>query len=133
MCKEAEENIVHFLMDCGKLKAHRNYDLIDKDILNPEERMRTLLFRNNRYQETGEMIKNLWIKRRHLLGDNKKKKNDTTRQVITMPQRSTPTQGPNPSQRTNPSQGPTLLQRLTPLQGSNPSQGQPILQIPAPP
>merc|ERR1712179_486654 len=69
MCKEAEENIVHFLMDCGKLEAHRNYDLIDKDILNPEERMRTLLFRNNRYQETGEMIKNLWIKRRHLLGD----------------------------------------------------------------
>ena len=151
MCKEAEENIVHFLMDCGKLEAHRNYDLIDKDILNPEERMRTLLFRNNRYQETGEMIKNLWIKRRHLLGDNKKKKNDTTRQVITKPQRPTPAQGSNPSQGTDPPQGNTPPQRLTPLQGSNPSQGhtlpqgvtpsqgpnpsqgQLILQLPAPP
>ena len=110
MCKKAEENIVHFLMDCEKMEAYRNYDLIDKDILNPEERMRILLFRNNRFQETGEMIKNLWFKRRYLLGDNKekKKRNDKKGQV-----------------------GQTSLQGVTPSQGPNLPQGQLMLQLQA--
>ena len=62
ICKENDEDLVHFLIDCKKLEKVRDYDLIDKDILNSEDRMRSLLFRNNRFQEIGNMIKNLWIK-----------------------------------------------------------------------
>ena len=108
MCKKAEENIVHFLMDCEKMETYRNYDLIDKNILDPEERMRTLLFRNNRFQETGEMVKNLWFKRKYLLGDykEKEKKKDKKGQ-----------------------KGQNSLQRVTPSQGLNPPQGQTIQQL----
>ena len=58
MCKEKDEDIVHFLIDCKKLEKLRNYDLINKDIPNSEDRMRSLLFKNNRFQEIGNMIKN---------------------------------------------------------------------------
>ena len=97
-------------MDCEKMETYRNYDLIDKDILDPEERMRTLLFRNNRFQETGEMIKNLWFKRKYLLGDyrEKEKKKDKKGQ-----------------------KGQNLLQRVTPSQGLNLPQGQTMLQLQA--
>ena len=39
--------------------------------------MRCLLFRNNNFQEIGNMIKNLWIKRRHFIENNKRKKDNT--------------------------------------------------------
>ena len=81
MCKKTEENIVHFLINCEKLEAYRNYDLIDGNIQDSEERMRILLFRNNRFQETGEMIKNLWFKRKHLLGENKDKKKEKDKKI----------------------------------------------------
>ena len=63
LCKEGIEDIVHFIIDCKKLERIRNYNLIDKDIQNSEEKMRKLLFRDNRFQEIGKMIKNLWIER----------------------------------------------------------------------
>merc|ERR1712179_109624 len=62
ICKEDIEDIVHFLIACKKLEKVRDYDLIDKDILNSEDRMRCLLFKDNRFQEIGNMIKNLWNK-----------------------------------------------------------------------
>ena len=39
--------------------------------------MRSLLFKDNRYQEIGNMIKNLWNKRRYIIENNKKKKGKT--------------------------------------------------------
>ena len=62
-----EENIVHFTMTCPALEGRRNYDLIDKKITDPTQRMITLLFKQNKHQEVGNMLKNLWNRRRAIL------------------------------------------------------------------
>ena len=77
LCKEGNEDIVHFIIDCKRLEKGRNYDLIDKNIQCSEEKMRKLLFRDNRFQEIGKMIKNLWTERRKILETNKKKNQKT--------------------------------------------------------
>ena len=79
LCKEENEDIVHFITKCRRLESIRNYELLDKDINNYEERMRKLLFRDNRCYEVGKMIKDLWIQRRKLL------KEITTRQLGNTP------------------------------------------------
>ena len=66
LCGEEIEDMVHFLTKCKNLEIRRDYNIIDKDIRNPEERMRKLLYRNEKYQEVGKMIKNLWTLRREL-------------------------------------------------------------------
>ena len=73
ICKECNEDIVHFIIDCKKLEKFRNYDLIDKNLQSSEERIRKLLFRDNRFQEIGKIIKNLWTEREKILETNKKK------------------------------------------------------------
>ena len=57
LCKDGVENIVHFIIDCKMLEHYRDYQLIDKNISNSEERMRILLFRNREHQDIGNMIK----------------------------------------------------------------------------
>ena len=54
------------LTKCKKLEIRRDDNIIDKKIQTPEERMRKLLYRNEKYQEVGKMIKNLWTLRREL-------------------------------------------------------------------
>ena len=77
LCEEEVEDIVHFTTKCKKLEKVRNYDLLDKDIEDPEERMRTLLFRNERKEEIGKMIKKLWDLRKQIMEEiEEKKKND---------------------------------------------------------
>ena len=67
LCKEEEEDLVHFITKCRKLEGTRNYELLDKNISNPEDRMRKLLFRDSRCYEVGKMVKDLWTLRRKLL------------------------------------------------------------------
>ena len=67
MCGEEIEDLVHFISNCKALEKTRNYKLIDRYIRNPEERMRKLLFRDNRHWEIGKMIKDLWVERRKIL------------------------------------------------------------------
>merc|ERR1712179_461306 len=69
LCEKEEEDIVHFTIKCGKLEEKRNYDLINKELRDPEERMRALLFRNENHQEVGRMIKALWDLRGKMLKD----------------------------------------------------------------
>ena len=57
----------------------RDYSLLDKDIEDLEERMRTLLFRNERRGDVGRMIKNLWDLRKQLLDEIEEKKKKDTR------------------------------------------------------
>ena len=57
LCGEETEDIVHFLTKCKKLEIIRDYNVIDKNIRNSEERMRKLLYRNEKYQEVGKIIK----------------------------------------------------------------------------
>ena len=68
MCNlNEEENIVHFTMICPALEGRRNYNLIDKRITDPTKRMITLLFEQNKHQEVGKMLKNLWDRRKAIL------------------------------------------------------------------
>ena len=67
MCKSTKEDIVHFIMDCPALEEVRDYDLMKDTNESSQERMIDLLFRTDRYQEVGCMIRKLWQKRRKLL------------------------------------------------------------------
>merc|ERR1712179_702607 len=69
LCEKEEEDIVHFTIKCEKLEGKRNYELINKELIDPEERMRALLFRNENHQEVGRMIKELWDLRGKMLKD----------------------------------------------------------------
>ena len=53
LCREEKEDLVHFTTKCKKFESKRNYNLIDKDIEDPEERMRKLIYRDGRHQEIG--------------------------------------------------------------------------------
>ena len=72
LCKEGEEDIVHFLIDCKELEEDRNYHLIDSSLESSEEKMIKLLFQSENYQETGYMIKKLWYRRKSLQKYNQK-------------------------------------------------------------
>merc|ERR1711874_706091 len=76
LCREDKEDIVHFIIDCKKLEKSRDYNLIDENIHSSEEKMSKLLFRNNKHQEIGKMIKNLWTDMKKFLDINKEKHKD---------------------------------------------------------
>ena len=67
LCKDENEDLVHFITKCRKLEGIRDYNLLDNNINNPEDRMRKLLFRDSRCYEVGKMVKGLWTLRRKLL------------------------------------------------------------------
>ena len=50
-----------------KLEGKRDYNLINKKIKNPEKRLVELLFKQNKHQETGHMIRTLWNERLKIL------------------------------------------------------------------
>ena len=91
LCREGTEDIVHFIIVCRKLENFRDYNLINRNITNSEERMRTLLFRDERYQEIGKMIKKIWDERKNILDTHKnlQKKNlrDFTKKNNILPPR----------------------------------------------
>ena len=60
LCQEEIEDIVHFKTKCTILEIKRNYNIINKDIKVPEERMRALLFRNKNHQAVSKMLRDLW-------------------------------------------------------------------------
>merc|ERR1712179_264236 len=72
LCGEEDEDLVHFISKCKKLEQVRDYNLLDKNISNPEDRMRTLLFRDNRSWKIGKLIRDLWDLRRRLLKEIEK-------------------------------------------------------------
>jgi len=79
LCKLAEENIVHFIMDCPALENIRDYDIIGRNEKSSEEKMVDLLFFNGRFQEVGLMIRKLWLKRRSLLTSIKEREKQRSR------------------------------------------------------
>merc|ERR1712179_881214 len=72
LCGEEDEDLVHFISKCSKLEQIRDYNLLDRNISNPEDRMRTLLFRDNRSWKIGKLIRDLWDLRRKLLKELEK-------------------------------------------------------------
>ena len=73
LCREEKEDIVHFTTKCKNLEEVRDYDIIDKNIRSPEERMRVLLFRNKNHLTVGRMLRKLWELRKKLLKPEEKK------------------------------------------------------------
>ena len=67
ICGQGEEDIVHFLIECKVLEGKRDYNLIDNSIEDPKDRMVELLFNQEDYQGTGNMIKRLWGRRKAIL------------------------------------------------------------------
>ena len=55
------------------MEQKRDYDLLDKRIRDPEERMRKLLFRDERRQSIGKLIRDLWNHRKQLLKELEKR------------------------------------------------------------
>merc|ERR1711874_307529 len=67
LSKSAKEDIVHFIMDCSELEEVRDYDLIKNSDESSQDRMIDLLFKSDKFQEVGCMIRKMWQKRRKLL------------------------------------------------------------------
>ena len=59
--------MLHFLIECPVLERRRNYEILDRRIQVPEDRLIQCLFRQNRFQETGKMVKEMWYARRNML------------------------------------------------------------------
>merc|ERR1712033_76390 len=77
MCKQEEEDLLHFVIDCPKLESKRNYEIIDRGIAEPGKRLVHCLFKQRKYQETGRMIKSMWYTRKNIIeqGEKGKKQN----------------------------------------------------------
>ena len=69
LCGKEVEDIVHFVIKCEKLESKREHRLIDSYTQNPEEKLRKLLFENEKHQEIGRMIRNLWMLRKSMKDD----------------------------------------------------------------
>ena len=54
------------------LEKKRENPVVNKDIIDPEERMKDLLFRNNNYAETRKVIRDLWVLRNQMLKELEK-------------------------------------------------------------
>ena len=59
--------MLHFLIECPALERRRNYEILDRRIQVPEDRLIQCLFRQKRFQETGKMVKEMWYTRRNML------------------------------------------------------------------
>ena len=94
LCRQEEEDLQHFLIECPKLERIRNYEILDERILEPKKRLIQCLFKQRKYQETGKMIKNMWYKRKNIIEQENKGINiNKGRRAITRPPASDP--GPN--------------------------------------
>ena len=67
LCGKEEEDLIHFTVKCKKLEKKRNSFIINTRILDPEERMKDLLFRNKDFRSTSRIIRDLWTLRGQLL------------------------------------------------------------------
>merc|ERR1712179_901939 len=83
LCGKEDEDIVHFIVKCKALETKRRYDLLDRSIENPEERLVELLFRQQDFQGAGRMIRDLWFKRKDILKN--KERLEMERQQRTLP------------------------------------------------
>ena len=67
LCKNGEENLVHFIAECPALEGKRKMELFNSNSTNPKQMTIDLLFNQNRYQEVGRMIEEMWYRRRSIL------------------------------------------------------------------
>ena len=80
LCGQEEEDLIHFMLKCPFLEKKRDYNIIDRGIVEPKARLVNGLFRQNEFQKTGKMIKDMWGMKRNKLKDkdNNRKGNKNT-------------------------------------------------------
>ena len=69
LCGQGEEDLEHFMVKCQELEGKRNPRLMEGPPMSSEEKTIHILFRNNKYQETATMIKDMWNLRKHRRDD----------------------------------------------------------------
>merc|ERR1711895_40269 len=67
LCGEGEKDIIYFTIKCKVLEGKRNDMVINKNIIDPEERMKDFLFRNKDYAEVRKVIRDIWVLRNQRL------------------------------------------------------------------
>ena len=63
--------MTHFVVECEALEERRNYDLLDRRIRDPEQRLIHFLYELKDHQGAGAMIKGLWYRRKKMLENMK--------------------------------------------------------------
>ena len=120
LCGEEDEDIVHFTVKCSKLEQKRDPALVNKEIVNPIDRMKELLFRSNKHLEVSYMIRNMWILRRNLLKEikerNLNKGQSQIRNAPKVPPGRRVTTPPNPPQSGPPQNGQASEPEINPPQ-----------------
>ena len=85
LCGKEDEDLVHFLIKCPALEGKRNYELINKKIQDPEQRLIDVLYKQENHRGVGIMIREMWLRRKDIqtckermykISKNKKKKGD---------------------------------------------------------
>ena len=82
LCRKGREDLTHFLIECEAMEGKRNYNLIDRSIRDPEQRLINLLYEVKDHQGVGAMIKSLWFRRMKMI-ENKKSMEE--RMVLNLP------------------------------------------------
>ena len=67
LCGQGDEDIVHFIVECRALEGKRDYNLLNRDIEDPRQRMIELLFGQEDHQGVGRMVKVLWYRRKAII------------------------------------------------------------------
>merc|ERR1711942_309441 len=84
LCGLGVENLVHFIVECPAIERKRNYELLDRNLINPKQRLIKFLYDRGKYQEKGAMIKHLWYERKALLKEEEERRLKPNRINVTV-------------------------------------------------
>ena len=73
LCKQSNEDLIHFLIDCKKLEEARDPNIMRKIRVKKSKilQVRTLLFNLKEWDSIAEMIQKMWNKRKTIIEQNK--------------------------------------------------------------
>ena len=73
ICKESDEDLIHFLIDCDKLEESRDPKIMNKVKIKKSKilQVRTLLFKLKEWDNIAEMIQKMWNKRKSIIDKSK--------------------------------------------------------------
>ena len=72
LCGKGEENLVHFIVECTALEGKRNYNLLNRNIEDPNQRLIDVLYRQEDHRGVGWMIRAMWFRRKAILACKEK-------------------------------------------------------------
>ena len=72
LCGEEDDDLTHFAIKCRALEGKRDYNLVDRRIEDPVQRLIKVLFEQEDHQGVGRMIKGLWFRRKNIMEHKEK-------------------------------------------------------------